>query len=155
MTKKLYIKWDEFHNHAKELCEKIKQSGEYNKIVAISRGGLIPAGILAHILPEDKSAAGYERFSPYLISRPQSAFFHQLRRHFRIFQYLHQPRGMLLLCSGWIHADSEDIRLNNPELSGKSTMHHSSQSSTSGISALNLDHSTAEDERSFSGKRCI
>lgn len=50
MTKKLYINWDEFHNHAKELCEKIKQSGEYDKIVAISRGGLIPAGILAYEL---------------------------------------------------------------------------------------------------------
>lgn len=50
MTKKLYISWDEFHNHAKELCEKIKQSGEYDKIVAISRGGLIPAGILAYEL---------------------------------------------------------------------------------------------------------
>lgn len=57
MTKKLYIKWDEFHNHAKELCEKIKQSGEYNKIVAISRGGLIPAGILAYELDIRNSQA--------------------------------------------------------------------------------------------------
>lgn len=50
MTNKLYINWDEFHQHAKELCNKIKQSGEYDKIVAISRGGLIPAGILAYEL---------------------------------------------------------------------------------------------------------
>ena len=57
MTKKLCIKWDEFHNHAKELCEKIKQSGEYNKIVAISRGGLIPAGILAYELDIRNSQA--------------------------------------------------------------------------------------------------
>lgn len=50
MTNKLYIKWDEFHQDTKKLCQKIKQSGEYNKIVAISRGGLLPAGILAYEL---------------------------------------------------------------------------------------------------------
>lgn len=50
MTKKIYINWSEFHQHTKELCNKIKASGEYNKIVAISRGGLIPAGIIAYEL---------------------------------------------------------------------------------------------------------
>lgn len=50
MTKKIFITWEEFHNHSKTLCTKIKASGEYNKIVAISRGGLIPAGILAYEL---------------------------------------------------------------------------------------------------------
>lgn len=50
MTEKVYIKWDEFHQDVKNLCAKIKQSGEYNKIVAISRGGLLPAGIVAYEL---------------------------------------------------------------------------------------------------------
>lgn len=50
MTKKIFITWEEFHNHSKILCAKIKADGEYNKIVAISRGGLIPAGILAYEL---------------------------------------------------------------------------------------------------------
>lgn len=50
MTNKIYIKWEEFHQDTKNLCQKIKQSGEYNKIVAISRGGLLPAGILAYEL---------------------------------------------------------------------------------------------------------
>lgn len=50
MTNKIYIKWEEFHQDTKKLCQKIKQSGEYNKIVAISRGGLLPAGILAYEL---------------------------------------------------------------------------------------------------------
>lgn len=50
MTEKRYINWSEFHQHTKELCKKIKASGEYNKIVAISRGGLIPAGIIAYEL---------------------------------------------------------------------------------------------------------
>lgn len=57
MTTKLYIKWDEFHQHAKDLCQKIKASGEYNKIIAISRGGLIPAGIIAYELDIRNSQA--------------------------------------------------------------------------------------------------
>lgn len=47
---KIYIKWDEFHQDVKNLCEKIKASGVYDKIVAVSRGGLIPAGIVAYEL---------------------------------------------------------------------------------------------------------
>ena len=50
MNDKIYLSWQEFHDDVKELCRKIKQSGEYNKIVAISRGGLIPAGIVAYEL---------------------------------------------------------------------------------------------------------
>lgn len=57
MTNKLYIKWDEFHQHTKALCQKIKASGEYNKIVAISRGGLIPAGVIAYELDIRNSQA--------------------------------------------------------------------------------------------------
>lgn len=50
MTEKLYISWDKFHKDAKELCEKIKNKGTFNKIIAVSRGGLLPAGILAYEL---------------------------------------------------------------------------------------------------------
>lgn len=50
MTDKIYIKWEEFHSDVKNLCAKIKAQGLYNKIVAISRGGLIPAGIIAYEL---------------------------------------------------------------------------------------------------------
>lgn len=50
MTDKIYIKWNEFHQDTINLCKKIKQNGKYNKIVAISRGGLLPAGILAYEL---------------------------------------------------------------------------------------------------------
>lgn len=57
MTNKIYIKWDEFHQHTKALCQKIKASGEYNKIIAISRGGLIPAGIIAYELEIRNSQA--------------------------------------------------------------------------------------------------
>lgn len=48
MTKKLYISWEEFHQDTKNLCKKITK--KYNKIVAVSRGGLIPAGIMAYEL---------------------------------------------------------------------------------------------------------
>lgn len=50
MTNKLYISWQEFHQDAKNLAQLIKNNGEYNQIVAVSRGGLIPAGILAYEL---------------------------------------------------------------------------------------------------------
>ncbi len=50
MGDKVYVGWDEFHQDVKSLCDKIRQSGKYNKIVAVSRGGLVPAGIIAYEL---------------------------------------------------------------------------------------------------------
>ena len=51
MDNKIYISWDEFHQDVKNLCKKIKQTGtDYNKIVAISRGGFLPAGIISYEL---------------------------------------------------------------------------------------------------------
>ena len=50
MTEKIYINWSEFHQDVKDLCKKIKESGEFDKIIAISRGGLIPAAIIAYEL---------------------------------------------------------------------------------------------------------
>ena len=48
MTDKIYIKWEEFHQDVKNLCKQIKAQKKIDKIVAISRGGLIPAGIIAY-----------------------------------------------------------------------------------------------------------
>lgn len=50
METKTYIGWDEFHQHCKKLVQLLKNKGTYNKIVAVSRGGLVPAGILAYEL---------------------------------------------------------------------------------------------------------
>ena len=50
MIEKNFISWETFHEDTKNLAKKIKETGEYNKIVAVSRGGLIPAGILAYEL---------------------------------------------------------------------------------------------------------
>lgn len=57
MTDKIYITWNEFHQDVKNLCLKIKNSGQkFNKIVAVSRGGFIPAGIVAYELNIRNSA---------------------------------------------------------------------------------------------------
>ena len=50
MTNKIHITWEQFHNDTKDLCNKIKQAGNFNKIITVSRGGLIPAGIVAYEL---------------------------------------------------------------------------------------------------------
>lgn len=50
MSEKYYIGWDDFHRHTKKLAGQIKQAGNFNKIVAVSRGGLLPAGIIAYEL---------------------------------------------------------------------------------------------------------
>lgn len=57
MSEKYYITWEEFHRDVKALAQKIKSSGNYNKIIAISRGGLLPAGILAYELDIRNSQA--------------------------------------------------------------------------------------------------
>jgi len=51
MEDKIYITWDDFHQHTKNLVQKLKEENcLINQIVAVSRGGLIPAGILAYEL---------------------------------------------------------------------------------------------------------
>lgn len=50
MVDKIYITWDNFHQDVKNLSKNIKLLGHFNKIVAVSRGGLIPAGIMSYEL---------------------------------------------------------------------------------------------------------
>ena len=57
MADKLYINWQEFHQDTKALAKKIRAHGKFDKIIAISRGGLIPAGILAYELDIRNSQA--------------------------------------------------------------------------------------------------
>ena len=57
MTEKCYIDWNSFHQDVKLLAQKIKATGGFNKIIAISRGGLLPAGILAYELDIRNSQA--------------------------------------------------------------------------------------------------
>ena len=46
-TKNLKVSWEEVHQSTKALAEILKSKGPWDKIVAIARGGLIPAAIIA------------------------------------------------------------------------------------------------------------
>ena len=50
MDDKIFLEWVDFHKDVVVLRDKIRESGEYSKIVAVSRGGLIPTGLLAYML---------------------------------------------------------------------------------------------------------
>lgn len=51
MTNKIYLSWEDVHAGVRLLAAKIKDSGRsYDRIIAVSRGGLLPAGILAYEL---------------------------------------------------------------------------------------------------------
>jgi xanthine phosphoribosyltransferase len=50
-TRDVFISWDEVHRDARELCQKLMGvRGRFEHIVAIARGGLIPAVIVAREL---------------------------------------------------------------------------------------------------------
>jgi xanthine phosphoribosyltransferase len=46
----LTVSWEEFHEDAKALAEILRRAGSWRGIVAISRGGLVPATIIARAL---------------------------------------------------------------------------------------------------------
>ncbi len=45
--KTFFLTWDIIHKDCKELARKVKKHGPWNKIVAITRGGMVPAAILS------------------------------------------------------------------------------------------------------------
>ncbi len=48
-NKMFYVSWEAFHRATKELAHRLL-GGNYNSIVAVTRGGLVPAAILAREL---------------------------------------------------------------------------------------------------------
>lgn len=50
MPKKLYISWEQLNLDTKQLSQKLESQGPWSKIVAITRGGLVPAAILSRTL---------------------------------------------------------------------------------------------------------
>ena len=49
-TKSFPVSWEELHRHAKALAWRLAEAGPWTGIVAITRGGLVPAAILAREL---------------------------------------------------------------------------------------------------------
>jgi xanthine phosphoribosyltransferase len=66
-THYLTVSWDEFHRDAKALAERLTSAGPWRGIVAISRGGLVPATIIARALNirvvETVSVVAYDQLS--------------------------------------------------------------------------------------------
>jgi xanthine phosphoribosyltransferase len=60
----LRVSWEDFHRDARLLAERLARAGDFSAIVAVSRGGLIPAAIVARELGvrivETVSVASYE-----------------------------------------------------------------------------------------------
>ncbi len=47
---KLFLTWDDVESHTKALSEQLKSKGSWNKLVCITRGGLMPASLLSRYL---------------------------------------------------------------------------------------------------------
>jgi xanthine phosphoribosyltransferase len=66
-THYLTVSWDEFHRDARALAEILSGRGSWHGIVAISRGGLVPATIIARALNirvvETVSVVAYDQLS--------------------------------------------------------------------------------------------
>ena len=67
------VSWDQFHRDARALAWRLASSGPFNAIVAITRGGLVPAAIVARELEvrviETVSIASYHDYKTQ--GRPQ------------------------------------------------------------------------------------
>jgi xanthine phosphoribosyltransferase len=63
----LTLSWEEFHRDARALAERLAGRGPWRGIVAISRGGLVPAAIIARALNirvvETVSVVAYDQLS--------------------------------------------------------------------------------------------
>ena len=49
-TKAFPVSWDQFHRDARALAWRLASSGPFEGIVAVTRGGLVPAAIIAREL---------------------------------------------------------------------------------------------------------
>ncbi|BDM65635.1 xanthine phosphoribosyltransferase [Shewanella sp. NFH-SH190041] len=50
MTKKFLITWDQMQGYSRELAARLMPATQWHGIIAVSRGGLVPAAILAREL---------------------------------------------------------------------------------------------------------
>ena len=49
-TERLPLSWEEIHRDAHLLAKRLAAIGEWHQMIAITRGGLVPAALLAHAL---------------------------------------------------------------------------------------------------------
>jgi len=50
-TSDIYVSWDELHRDTRELCRRLIERGQrFERLVAVTRGGLIPAAVVAREL---------------------------------------------------------------------------------------------------------
>ncbi len=47
IDKAFHVSWDQFHRDARALAWRLAEIGPFSAIVAITRGGLVPAAIIA------------------------------------------------------------------------------------------------------------
>ena len=50
------VSWDQFHRDARALAWRLSGQGEWQAIVCITRGGLVPAAIVARVRPQRSSS---------------------------------------------------------------------------------------------------
>jgi xanthine phosphoribosyltransferase len=48
--RKVFLSWEEFHRDTRALAETLRARGPWDGIIAVARGGLVPAAIVANIL---------------------------------------------------------------------------------------------------------
>ena len=74
------VSWDQFHRDARALAWRLSSSGPFRAVVAITRGGLVPAAVVARELGirviETVSVASYDydKQGEIAILKPVSAF---------------------------------------------------------------------------------
>ena len=65
------VSWTELHRDARALAWRLADLGPFKGLVAITRGGLVPAAIIAHFL-EGRIRAGFRRVDGVVAGmRPQ------------------------------------------------------------------------------------
>ena len=76
------VSWDQFHRDARALAWRLSGSGPFDAIVCITRGGLVPAAIVARELGTRRHRDGLHRELPRLCQpgRPRGAEGHFARR---------------------------------------------------------------------------
>ena len=50
MNRNFPVSWDEFHRDSKALAWRLMEKGPFKGLIAVTRGGLVPAGIIAREL---------------------------------------------------------------------------------------------------------